>query len=59
TATFDTGKANGYEKNLRDWFGAIYEVVFGANEGPRMGPFAKIYGADATAALIETALARG
>ncbi len=58
TATFDAGKANGYEKNLRDWFGAIYEVVFGAKEGPRMGPFAKIYGATATARLITDALAR-
>ncbi|MFN0025162.1 MAG: lysine--tRNA ligase [Parvularculaceae bacterium] len=58
TATFDTGKANGYEKNLRDWFGAIYEVVFGTSEGPRMGPFAKIYGAVATASLIEDAVNR-
>lgn len=59
TATFDAGKANGYDKNLRDWFAAIYEVVFGQHEGPRMGPFTKIYGAAATAKLIEDALARG
>ena len=58
TATFDTGKAHGYEKNLRDWFAAIYEIVFGQQEGPRMGPFTKIYGAEATAKLIEDALAR-
>jgi len=58
TATFDAGKANGYEKNLRDWFAAIYEVVFGQTEGPRMGPFTKIYGAVATAKLIEAALTR-
>lgn len=58
TATFDAGKANGYEKNLRDWFAAIYEVVFGQHEGPRMGPFAKIYGATSTATLIEDALRR-
>ena len=58
TATFDAGKANGYEKNIRDWFTAIYEVVFGQLEGPRMGPFAKIYGAAATAKLIDDALAR-
>jgi len=59
TATFDTGKAHGYEKNLRDWFAAIYEIVFGQKEGPRMGPFTKIYGAAATAKLIEGALTRG
>lgn len=58
TATFDTGKAHGYEKNLRDWFAAIYEIVFGQAEGPRMGPFTKIYGAGATAKLIEDALTR-
>lgn len=58
TATFDAGKANGYEKNLRDWFKAIYEIVFGQSEGPRMGPFAKIYGAKATAELIKNALER-
>jgi len=58
TATFDAGKAGGYEKNLRDWFGAIYEVVFGTTDGPRMGPFAKIYGAGPTARLIEDALNR-
>lgn len=58
TATFNAGKAHGYEKNLREWFAAIYEIVFGQHEGPRMGPFAKIYGADATAELIDAALAR-
>lgn len=59
SAAFDTGKSNGYEKNLRDWFATIYEVVFGQTEGPRIGPFTKIYGATATAKLIEDALARG
>ena len=59
TAVFDAGKANGYAANIRDWFTAIYEVVFGQAEGPRMGPFARIYGATATAVLIETALTRG
>jgi lysyl-tRNA synthetase class 1 len=53
TAVFDCGKAHGYEKRLRDWFSVIYEVSFGQSEGPRMGPFTKIYGADATARLVE------
>ena len=59
TIVFDAGKQNGFEKNLRGWFQAIYEIVFGQSEGPRMGPFAKIYGAEATAGLIEDALKRG
>jgi lysyl-tRNA synthetase class 1 len=58
TAVFDAGKAQGYE-NIRDWFTGLYEVVFGQSEGPRMGPFANIYGAEATAKLIDEALARG
>lgn len=56
TAAFDAGKAQGFE-DLRGWFKSIYEVVFGQSEGPRMGPFVKIYGADRTAALIRKALA--
>ena len=57
TAVFDAGKAQGYE-NIRDWFKGLYEVVFGQEAGPRMGPFSKIYGAGATAELIDEALAR-
>ena len=29
TQVYSVGKENGYEKNLRDWFKLIYEVVFG------------------------------
>lgn len=58
TAIFDAGKAQAYE-NIRDWFKGFYEVVFGQSEGPRLGPFAKIYGANATASMIDEALARG
>ena len=57
TAVFDAGKAQNYE-NLREWFKALYEIVFGQSEGPRMGPFIKIYGAVATKSLIDTALNR-
>ncbi|MEM9168995.1 MAG: lysine--tRNA ligase [Pseudomonadota bacterium] len=57
TAVFDAGKAQNYA-NIRDWFKGLYEVVFGQPEGPRMGPFVKIYGATATAEMIEGALAR-
>ncbi|MHA7870735.1 MAG: lysine--tRNA ligase [Hyphococcus sp.] len=58
TAVFDAGKAQNYE-NIREWFTGLYEVVFGQSEGPRMGPFVKIYGAVATASLIDAALSRG
>ena len=37
THVYSVGKENGYEKNLRDWFKLIYEVVFGVENGPRIG----------------------
>ncbi len=39
TMIYSTGKENGYSENLRDWFKLIYEVVFGDENGPRMGFF--------------------
>ncbi len=57
TAVFSAGKAQEFE-NIRDWFKGLYQVVFGQSEGPRMGPFTKIFGAAATAKLIDDALAR-
>ena len=57
TAVFDAGKAQEYE-NIRDWFKGLYEVVFGQSDGPRMGAFTRIFGAAATAKLIDAALAR-
>ena len=39
TIIYSVGKENGYAKNLRDWFKLIYEVVFGDENGPRMGFF--------------------
>ncbi len=52
TAIFTVGKNHGYEKNLRDWFQLMYEVLFGQPQGPRMGSFVKLYGKDATLKLI-------
>ena len=43
--------------NLRDWFRALYEVLFGDSQGPRMGSFAELYGVQETAALIRARLA--
>ena len=57
TAVFDAGKAQEFE-NIRDWFKGLYEVVFGQEAGPRMGAFTKIFGAGATAKLIDEAIAR-
>ena len=42
---------------LRDWFKAIYEVVFGASQGPRFGGFIALYGVKPTIDLIKKSLA--
>ena len=41
---------------LRAWFGALYEVLLGAKQGPRFGGFIALYGIDETIDLIQRAL---
>ncbi|MDR3526215.1 MAG: lysine--tRNA ligase [Rhizomicrobium sp.] len=53
---YEIGKKYGFEP-LRDWFKAIYEVLFGQSQGPRFGSFAVLFGNDETANLIDRALA--
>ena len=53
TYVYTVGKENGYEKNLRDWFKLIYEVVFGEENGPRMGFFISFFGLNETIELIK------
>ena len=52
TMIYSTGKENGYSENLRDWFKLIYEVVFGDENGPRMGFFISFFGVNETKELI-------
>ena len=52
TLIYSTGKDNGYSENLRDWFKLIYEVVFGDENGPRMGFFISFFGVKETKELI-------
>ena len=44
---------NGYDKNLRDWFKLIYEVLFGEKDGPRMGFFISFFGVKETIKLLD------
>ena len=53
---YEVGKRNGFT-NLRDWFKAMYEVLFGQAQGPRMGSFIALYGVPESMALIQRALA--
>jgi lysyl-tRNA synthetase class 1 len=52
TLVYSTGKENGYEKKLREWFILIYEVLFGSKDGPRMGFFISFFGVKETIELI-------
>ena len=53
TIVYSVGKENGYEKNLRDWFKLIYQVLFGDTDGPRMGYFISFFGVQETIKLIK------
>ena len=52
TLIYSTGKENGYSESLRDWFKLIYEVVFGDENGPRMGFFISFFGVKETKELL-------
>ena len=53
TMIYTIGKDNGYKENLREWFKLIYEVVFGEENGPRMGFFISFFGVNETTKLIK------
>jgi lysyl-tRNA synthetase class 1 len=55
TEVYEVGKSAGFE-NLRDWFKALYEVLLGTSQGPRMGSFIALYGIDNSRGLIADAL---
>jgi lysyl-tRNA synthetase, class I len=52
TIVYSVGKENGYEDNLREWFKAIYEIIFGEQDGPRMGFFISFFGIKESVELI-------
>jgi lysyl-tRNA synthetase class 1 len=53
----ETGKSNGYTpETLRSWYQALYQVLLGQSEGPRIGPFIELYGIAETRALIAKGL---
>ncbi|MBA1339073.1 MAG: lysyl-tRNA synthetase, class 1 [Pelagibacterales bacterium] len=52
TIIYSIGKESGYEKNLRDWFKLIYQVLFGEEDGPRMVFFVSFFGVKETIKLI-------
>jgi len=53
---FEIGKRHDFE-DLRAWFKALYEILLGRDQGPRMGSFIALYGVSETLALIKRVLA--
>ncbi len=57
TAVYEIGKDEAFGfASLRDWFKALYEILLGSEQGPRMGSFIALYGIANTRALIAEAL---
>ena len=56
TQVYEVGKRHDYD-SLKSWFRALYEILFGQTQGPRMGSFVALYGIDETIALVRRALA--
>jgi lysyl-tRNA synthetase, class I len=56
-AVYEVGKRHPFPE-LRAWFGCLYQVLLGQEEGPRFGGFVALYGLGETVALIEAALTR-
>ncbi len=44
------------KERMREWFGAIYEVLLGQKQGPRLGSFIALYGCDNMVRLIDAKL---
>jgi lysyl-tRNA synthetase class 1 len=57
THIYEVGKRHPFPE-LRAWFGCLYQVLLGQQEGPRFGQFVALYGLAETVALIRAALAR-
>ena len=55
TIIYEIGKTHDFE-NLRDWFRALYEILLGQAQGPRMGGFIALFGRKETIALIQKVL---
>jgi lysyl-tRNA synthetase class 1 len=58
TIVFSVGKNYYAKEELRNWFKAIYEIVFGDEQGPRMGSFICFFGKQETIDLITKSLSR-
>ena len=52
---YEIGKRHEFQP-LRSWFQALYEILLGTSQGPRMGTFISLYGIDNSIRLLDEAL---
>ncbi|MBK8208800.1 MAG: lysine--tRNA ligase [Rhodospirillales bacterium] len=55
TLVYEVGKRHACFIDLKAWFQALYQILLGQSEGPRMGSFIALYGRSETIALIDRA----
>ena len=58
TRIYDLGLKYYSKETMREWFKAMYELLLGSAQGPRMGSFIFLFGAPGTIGLIDAALAQ-
>ena len=56
SVVYEIGKRDVFPE-LKSWFRALYEILLGQSQGPRMGSFIALYGLQESIDLIERALA--
>ncbi len=57
TLVFEVGKRHAATfPGLRDWFKALYQILLGQDQGPRMGSFIALYGVTESLALMGRAI---
>ncbi len=56
SVVYDIGKREAFA-DLKTWFQALYEILLGQSQGPRMGSFFALYGLSESLDLIRRALA--
>ena len=57
TLVYEVGKKHFTADALRAWFKALYQILLGQEEGPRMGSFIALYGIAETMTLVDRVLA--
>jgi lysyl-tRNA synthetase class 1 len=58
TKIYDLGMKYYSKETMREWFKANYELLLGSPQGPRMGSFIALFGAQGTIGLIDAAMDR-